>query len=119
MQRAAVVAIPSDLREGFCLVACEAQATQVPVVGFAGPGLSESIANCETGLLVPQRSTGALADAITTLLTNQSLAACMGAAGRRRIEQHFNLKRQTALLEAKYDEILGVAAPATQPAEAH
>ncbi|HTW44197.1 MAG TPA: glycosyltransferase [Acidobacteriaceae bacterium] len=118
MQRAAVVAIPSDAREGFCLVACEAQAMQVPVIGFAGPGLSESVADGETGLLVPQGNIEALADAIATLLGNQSLAARMGAAGRSRVEQHFSLKRQTALLEDKYDEVLGVTASVADQAEA-
>jgi glycosyltransferase involved in cell wall biosynthesis len=119
MQRAALVAIPSDIREGFCLVACEAQAMQVPVVGFNGPGLSESVADGETGILVPQRNTAALADAITTLLTNESLAVRMGAAGRRRVEQRFNLMRQTALLELKYDEVLGVTTSANQAVETH
>jgi glycosyltransferase involved in cell wall biosynthesis len=118
MRQAAVVAVPSDAREGFCLVACEAQAMQIPVVGFAGPGLLESVADAETGLLLPQRDAGALAAAIITLLRDEALAARMGAAGRRRVEQRFNLKRQTALLEAKYDEALGVTPPAAQLAEA-
>ena len=118
MQQAAVVAVPSDAREGFCLVACEAQAMQIPIVGFAGPGLSESVANGDSGFLVPQRDTGALADAILTLLRSPSLAAQMGAAGRARVEQRFNLRRQTALLERKYDEVLGVTTPATKAVEA-
>lgn len=118
IRQAAVVAVPSDAREGFCLVACEAQAMQVPVVGFSGPGLSESVADGETGLLLPQGNTGVFADAIITLLRDEALAARMCAAGRRRVEQRFNLKRQTALLEAKYDEILGVTHAAALPAEA-
>ena len=119
MEQAAVVAVPSDAREGFCLVACEAQAMQVPVVGFAGPGLSECVANGESGLLVPQRDAGALADAILTLLRSPSLAGEMGAAGRERVEWRFNLRRQTALLELKYDEVLGVTTTAHQPIEAY
>ena len=91
---------------------------QIPVVGFAGPGLSESVANGDSGFLVPQRDTGALADAILTLLRSPSLAAQMGAAGRARVEQRFNLRRQTALLERKYDEVLGVTTPATKAVEA-
>jgi glycosyltransferase involved in cell wall biosynthesis len=119
MQRAAVVAVPSDSREGFCLVACEAQAMQIPVVGFAGPGLSESVANGESGFLVPQRDAGAMADAILALLRSPSLAALMGAAGRARVERRFNLKRQTALLEAKYDNLLGVTTPIPKAVEAY
>jgi len=112
LRRAAVVAAPSVVAangdaEGFCLVACEAQAMGVPVVSFDGPGLSESVANGETGLLVAQRDEAALAEAIVTLLKNETLAARMGAAGRRRVERLFNVRRQSAVLEEKYDEVLG------------
>ncbi len=121
MQRASVVAAPSVVAtsgdaEGFCMVACEAQAMQVPVAGFNGPGLSESVADGETGLLVAPRDEFALAEAIITLLKDKSLAARMGAAGRPRIQYRYDLHRQTALLENKYDELLGARAlPSPHP----
>ena len=123
MEQASVVVVPSVIAsdgdaEGFCMVACEAQAMQVPVVCFTGPGLSESVADGVTGLIVASRDEGALAEGILTLMRNEALARRMGVAGRRRVEQHFNLAHQTALLEAKYDKILGVPASASQPAEA-
>jgi glycosyltransferase involved in cell wall biosynthesis len=110
MRRAALVAVPSVVAangdsEGLCTVACEAQAMGVPVVGFRGPGIA--VVDCETGLLVPERDEGALAEAMLTLLRDEALAARMGAAGRRHVEQFFNLRTQTALLEKKYDEVLG------------
>ena len=113
MQRAAVVAAPSVTAtdgdsEGLCMVACEAQAMGVPVVSFAGTGMSEAVADGETALLVEQGNDGALAEAILTVLRDESLAERMGAAGRRRMRQLFNLRRQTSLLEAKYDQVLGV-----------
>ena len=113
MQRAAVVAAPSVTAtdgdsEGLCMVACEAQAMGVPVVSFAGTGMSEAVAGGETALLVEQGNDGALAEAILTVLRDESLAEQMGAAGRRRMRQLFNLRRQTSLLEAKYDQVLGV-----------
>lgn len=77
----------------------------VPVVGFRGPGIA--VVDRETGLLVPERDEAALAEAIVTLLRDEALAARMGAAGRKHVEQFFNLRKQTTLLEEKYDEVLG------------
>jgi glycosyltransferase involved in cell wall biosynthesis len=109
MRRAAVMAAPSVVAangdsEGLCLAVCEAQAMGIPVAGFRGPGIA--VVDGETGVLVPQRDAGALADALITLLRDEALAARMGAAGRARVERLFNLRRQTALLEDKYDEVL-------------
>lgn len=109
MRRAAVVAAPSVVAasgdsEGLCLVICEAQAMGVPMVAFRGPGIA--VADGETGLLVAQRDERALADALITLLQDEALSARMGAAGRARVERLFNLRKQTVLLEDKYDEVL-------------
>lgn len=109
MGRAAVMAVPSIVAEngdseGLCTVVCEAQAMGLPVVSFRGPGIA--VADGETGLLVPQRDENALAEAILAVLRDRALAARMGVAGRQRAEQLFNLRRQTALLEEKYDEVL-------------
>ena len=108
MRRAVVVVAPSVVAasgdsEGLCLVICEAQAVGVPVVAFRGPGIA--VADGETGLLVAQHDESALADALITLLQDEALSARMGAAGRARVERLFNLKRQTAVLEDKYDVV--------------
>lgn len=124
MHKAAVVAVPSVTAadgdsEGLCMVACEAQAMGVPVVSFAGTGVSEAVADGETAFLVGPGDDGALAEAILTLLRDETRAERMGSAGRRRMKQHFNVRRQTALLEAKYDEALGVKTRMPIRAEAH
>jgi glycosyltransferase involved in cell wall biosynthesis len=74
-------------------------------VGFRGPGIE--VSDGETGLLVPERDEVALAEALFALLRDEAVAVRMGAAGRRRVERLFDLRRQTALLEDKYDEVLG------------
>jgi glycosyltransferase involved in cell wall biosynthesis len=106
MRHAALIAVPSEAREGLSMVALEAQAMGVPVAGFSGSGLSEAVAHNETGLLVSQGDEGALADEIIALLKDEGLATRMGTAGRQRMERLFDLRRQTALLEDKYDEVL-------------
>ena len=107
MRKAAVVTVPSVVAangdsEGMCLVALEAQAMAVPVVAFRGPGIE--VVDGETGLLVRERDADALAEALVAVLRDEALAERMGMAGRARVERLFNLQRQTALLEDKYDE---------------
>jgi glycosyltransferase involved in cell wall biosynthesis len=84
--RAAVVVCPSR-REGFGLVCAEAMARARPVVASAVGGLSELVADGETGLLVPPRDPPALRTAIDSLLGDQALRRRMGEAGRKRIAQ--------------------------------
>lgn len=112
MWRAAVVAVPSIVAsngdsEGLSLVVCEAQAMGLPVVAFRGPGIE--VVDGETGLLVRPRDEAALAESLLTVLADGNLASRMGTAGRQRVERLFNLRRQTVLLEEKYDQLLNSA----------
>ncbi|WP_298222263.1 glycosyltransferase [Acidocella sp.] len=111
MRRAAMLALPSiktssGREEGLGMVMLEAAATGVASIGSRVGGIPEGIAEGETGFLVPERDPEALATAIGTLLANPSLRVRMGEAARRRVEQHFNLAHQTAVLEDIYDGLL-------------
>jgi glycosyltransferase involved in cell wall biosynthesis len=111
MRRAQIIAAPSIVAyngdtEGLPTVLCEAQALGLPVVAFHGPGVEEAVAADETALLVPQRDEPALAEAIVGLLSNEELCATLAEAGRKRAARLFDLRKQTALLEDRYDEIL-------------
>jgi glycosyltransferase involved in cell wall biosynthesis len=112
MHRASLMAAPSVVAshgdtEGLPITLCEAQAIGLPVVAFRGPGVAEAVVENETALLVPSRDAGGLAEAISTLLRDDCLAARLAKAGRRRAEALFSLERQTALLEDLYTEALG------------
>ncbi|MGC2300401.1 MAG: glycosyltransferase [Acidobacteriaceae bacterium] len=111
MYRARLLATPSIIAasgdsEGLPITLCEAQAIGLPIAGFRGPGVSEAVEENETALLVPGADDTALAEAISRLLTDTSLAARLAAAGRRRAETHFSLETQTARLEDLYTEAL-------------
>ncbi len=111
MHRATLLAAPSivtpdGISEALNMAVCEAQAMALPVVGFRAAGVEEAVADRETALLVPEVDHAALADAISTLLSDPALAARLGAAGRRRAEAHFNLATQTARLEDLYASLL-------------
>jgi len=111
MERARMLAAPSVVAkngdaEGLPTVLCEAQAMGLPIVAFRGPGVLEAVIGGETAFLVDPLDEEGLAVAIIRLAQAPQLQARLGAAGRRHAERHFDLQKQTALLEDKYDEVL-------------
>ncbi|MEO1400864.1 MAG: glycosyltransferase [Cyanobacteria bacterium J06635_1] len=92
--------------EGLGMVFAEAQAMQVPVVGFATGGIPEVVHHGETGLLVPERDVNALGQAILDLWEHPEQRQRFAMAGRRHIEQNFDLHRNTQALEEIYDEVI-------------
>ncbi|MDE0630702.1 MAG: glycosyltransferase family 4 protein [Caldilineaceae bacterium] len=93
--------------EGFGLVNVEAMAMGKPVVAFDHGPLPEIVAHGETGLLVPPGDTAALAGAVARLLQDPARAQRMGRAGRRRVENLFQIERTVNELEAHYQELVG------------
>lgn len=88
-RRAAVVCVPSR-REGYGMAALEAMAHGRPVVASAVGGLTDLVADGETGLLVPPGDRGALRAALERLLADPEERARMGAEGRRRARERFS-----------------------------
>jgi glycosyltransferase involved in cell wall biosynthesis len=88
-----VCVLPSIRPEPFGLVLVEAMAMGKPVIATRGGGVPEVVADGETGILVPPRDPGALADALLRLAGDQALRARMGAAGRARAVSLFSLER--------------------------
>lgn len=78
-QAADIVAMPS-YNESFGLVAVEAQATGTPVVAARAGGLSIAVSDGETGLLVDSHDPSDWADALASLLDDDSRRAAMGEA---------------------------------------
>jgi len=91
-------------------VAMEAAAAGLPVVASAHGGVAEVVRDGETGLLVPPGDASALAAAVRVLADDPELAARMGEAGRRRVEEHFGVERMLAELQDLYDELTATEA---------
>jgi len=72
-----------------------------PVVTEVG-GMPEVVRDRETGFIVPPRNAESLADRISLLLGNPSLATRMGAAARDRILDRFTLDRMVAAYRDVY-----------------
>ncbi|MGN6359259.1 MAG: glycogen synthase, partial [Thermomicrobiales bacterium] len=111
---AAVFCCPS-IYEPFGIINLEAMACETAVVASAVGGIPEVVVDGETGVLVPLAQQQAspfepldpaaysrdLATAINQLLADPARRERMGAAGRRRVEEHFSwraIARQTAEL---------------------
>lgn len=102
-----LVLVPS-LKEGLGLAAIEAMALQRPAVASETGGLTEVVVDGETGILVPPGDAKALADAILRLLEDPEVAAQLGRAGRKRVEEHFNAKSQILALRDVMRRRVGV-----------
>jgi len=76
----------------FPTVILEAMASARPVVSTTLAGIPESVVDKETGLLVPAGESGLFADALEMLGRDPELRARYGAAGRVRVEQHFQVE---------------------------
>ncbi len=91
-----ICVVPSRT-ETFGLVALEAQALGTPVVASAVGGLTEIVADGETGILVADREPQAFAAAIASLLDDPALRERMGEAARAsRRHLHVDARRRAA-----------------------
>jgi glycosyltransferase involved in cell wall biosynthesis len=102
--QANMVVLPS-YREGLPKVLIEAAACGRAVVTTDVPGCRDAIEIGLTGLLVPARDASALAQAIRRLLDDPAACAAMGAAGRRRAEQVFDVRAVVQTHLAIYKEL--------------
>jgi glycosyltransferase involved in cell wall biosynthesis len=84
LRRSLFTVVPSILPETFGLVALETAAAGKPVVASDIGGLSDVVADGETGLLVPAGDRESLSAAMARLLGDASERERMGEAARRR-----------------------------------
>lgn len=96
----------SSVTEGLPMTLLEAMAAGLPIVSTDVGGISELVANGETGVLVAPQNPEALGEAILKLVHDPRRAAQMGQAGRRRVEQEFDVRVVTARYEELYRTLL-------------
>jgi starch synthase len=99
------MALPSH-REPCALVYIEAALMHKPIVACRAGGAPESVADHETGLLVPVRDSDAIAASLCKLLDNRARAEAMGRAGYERARDLFGWPRFVRTLEGVYDRVL-------------
>jgi len=100
-----VFAFPS-LWEGLPIALMEAMAIGLPVVASDVDGIPEVVDNEITGMLMPPRNSALLAEALMTILDNQTLARMMGKRGRERVLSQFTIDHYLERLDALYQSLL-------------
>jgi glycosyltransferase involved in cell wall biosynthesis len=104
-----IMALPS-CREPCALAYVEAALSGKPSIGCRSGGAPESIEDSQTGILVPRHDSGAVAEALLTLLTNRDRAVRMGRAAYERALEVFGWDRFMFTLERVYERVLDESA---------
>ena len=102
-----IVLVPSIIPEACPRTIIEAMAVGKPVIATPLGG-SKELVTPETGLLVPPEDASAVAEAITTLVSDQERLKAMRKAARNRAVELFSSEKNTALTEAVYNELLTI-----------
>lgn len=106
MQRCHIVVLPSYYGEGLPKVLIEASACGRAIITTDMPGCRDAIEPGVTGLLVRPQDSESLADAIQCLIDDPQRCIDMGAAGRQRAEQLFNVNDVAKKHIEIYDRLL-------------
>ena len=110
---AADVMVSIPWYEPFGLTPLEAQACGRAFIGSAVGGITYTVEEGVTGLLVPPRDPIALRNTLQQLLSNDELRHRMGRAGRRRVEREFTWARVVERTAALYETLIGGAEAGT------
>ena len=96
-----VCVVPSHY-EPFGLVAIEAMASRTPVIASNVGGLKFSVADQETGLLVPPQDEVAFAEAIDSILSDAQWCKQLGENARNRVKAKFSWDGVAKQLNKQY-----------------
>lgn len=100
-----IFCLPSH-REGFGQVIIEAAACEVPVVATRIYGITDAVAEGETGLLFPVGDDAMLRQMLLKLMDDEFLRRSMGRAARQRALALFSSGTVTAGMQELYGQIL-------------
>jgi glycosyltransferase involved in cell wall biosynthesis len=91
--------------EGSPLSVMEYMEAGLPVVATAVGGVPDIVLDGRTGLLIPPRDPAALAGAVGEVLRDPGRAREMGASGRRRRREEFDISRTVEAVQELYEEL--------------
>ena len=115
LSAASIFVLPSR-SEGFSNAIIEAMAASLPVIATTVGGNAEAIQEGVTGLLVPPDDSGALAAAMTQLISHPDQARKMGAAGKERVMEEFTTEVMMGRTVASYRNLLSPNPSSDSPA---
>lgn len=104
-----VAVVPSVYPDPLPRAVIEAMALAKPVLAFDVGGVSEMLKDGTTGALVRRGDSAALASEMLRYLRDPALRAAHGQAGRARVEQDFDGRRQGRRIQNEIVEASGLA----------
>jgi len=97
------IVVDAAWEEAFGMVVIEPMVFGKPVVATNAGGVPEIIENGVNGLLIPPKNHEVLADAILTLVLDESLRARLGEAAQRIVSERFDAKKHAERVAALLD----------------
>lgn len=101
-----VTAADGDIEGGAPTTILEAQAMGLPIVSTYHCDIPNSVVPGRSALLVEERNSSALADALRNLLDHPSEWETMGRTGREFVEEYHDIEREVSRLEDKYCNLI-------------
>jgi glycosyltransferase EpsF len=105
MSHCDVFLFPS-LYEGFGLVAIEASAAKLPIVGSKIPGLTEAVIDGKTGILHNIDDTQGMADSVVKIIQEPQYRDLIGNNGLQWVKENFSTKVSAQNLMETYKYVL-------------
>jgi glycosyltransferase involved in cell wall biosynthesis len=100
-----VLILPSH-REGLPTVILEGHAAGKPVIGASATGIVDLLADGETGLLFPVGDASALAEAMSRIIGDKTLARGIAFAGQEQVKRNFRQELIWSALRREYLKVL-------------
>lgn len=97
-----VVSVSGDDEGGPPVVITNAHASGLPVIATPVGGIERAVVDGKTGLLAEPGDEKVLCDKMELLVKNEALCRSMGIAGRKHMEENFDLVKQVRRLEDIY-----------------
>ncbi len=89
----------------------EAMAMEIPVITSDICGIEELVEHEVNGLLIPSQNPTAIADAIERLFDDRALRERLGRKAREKIENEFNIEKESKKVEAVFKKAAGAHQP--------
>jgi glycosyltransferase involved in cell wall biosynthesis len=105
MRCADIFVLPTHYFEGLPVSILEAMACSKPVIATRHRGCEDAVIDKETGFLIPTKNAQALTECIDILLDDDGLRKTMGEAGRRQVEEGYELDHCTELIADAIERI--------------
>ena len=114
LRRASVFALASNW-EGFPLSILEAMRAGLPVVASDVGGVREAVIDGENGFVLERADRSAWAQALESLLTDDSLRSRMGRVSRRLFVEHFTVEQMLRRTFNLYRQLVSAPVPQYEP----